>query len=588
MTKREIEITKKHYAPCFKEIKGSYYVEPEMTAHKIAMWSQEFFGDPVLKEWNQYYIQGNVPDFHINIYMDLMSPFRLYYITAPSEFSKTTCCTFIYPLYQLVYFNEPYTVLSGRVEDTSVAFLDAIKDAVTENPKFISIYGKLKPENTRDSNFMWQDHHVRFSNGCQMSAIQVGGNVRSRRRGQWRITLFIIDDPEEIADLDSPKTLIRNKRWVKRTVEKRLDKNFGKFRVVGTRIGEGCTIEEVMKDTRWRGRVYTALVKDKNTGKERSIWEERWSTAFLINERTDAIRNNELADWNYERMNEPSPDSLKTLQGYLFHNLIYRRFNNQNCLVTGDPQDSPIPVNIYCSVDPAYKMDSIKADQRAVIIYALGQQLAVNEFTGNYFPKNCCWILEYLYNYMDPSYVLDAIMGFHKKYYLNGSIIETIGGAQLYEFFQARMLAADPFYFQHPFAPTYVSFQKQNKVRRIHDGLNPRIKQKALFLRDDHYELRKEMDEFKADKLHLCDALELGLRHSIVNTDTVINVSNERQELARESRQHLTAAEWKRKRYGVQQRPAIPTNLSQIFGARRQQPVGNINNYYAQLLKAAA
>lgn len=564
MTKSQRKNIIKHYAPVFRSIKGKLTLDPEQTAVKIAAWSREFFGDPALSEYNQYYIQGKVPDFHVHIYIDLMSSYRLYYITAPSSFSKTTCCSFIYPLYQLVYFNEPYTVLSGRVEDTSIGFLDAIKDAILENPKLIEVYGNLKPENKRDINYMWNDHHVRFVNGSMMSAIQVGGNVRSRRRGQWRITLFIIDDPEEISDLDSPTILRRNKKWVKRTVEKRLDQNFGKLRVVGTRIGEGCTIEEVMKDTRWRGRVYTALVRDKN-GKERSIWEERWSTKFLIDERIDAIRNNELQDWMYERMNEPSPDSLKNLRGYGLHDLIYRRINEQNCLCTTDPQDEPIPVNIYCSTDPAYKMDSVKADQRAIIVYALGVKMVINEYTGGVFPKNCCWVLEYIYNHMDPSYVLDAILGFHKKYYLSGSIIETIGGAQLYEFFQARMLGMDPFYMKHPFTPTYVSGQKANKVRRVHDGLHPRIKQKALFVRDDHYELRKEMEEFKPEHLHLCDALEMGLRHSIVNTDPIQRVSTERRKFARDSRRHLTSAEYRKKKF-LGSRNSVPTSLNQIFG----------------------
>lgn len=554
----------KYYAPVFRETRGARYLDPEKTAMKMAAWSQEFFGDPLLAEHNQYYIQGSVPEFHISIYIDLMSSYRLYYITAPSEFSKTTCCTFIYPLYQNVYFREPYTVLSGRVEDTSVAFLDAIKDAIIGNPKFIDVYGKLKPENTRDINYMWNDHHIRLVNGTMMSAIQVGGNVRSRRVGQWRITLFIIDDPEEIADLYSKAILDRNERWLMRTVEKRLDKNFGKLRVVGTRIGKGCTIEKVMADTRWRGKVYTALVKDPETGRERSIWEERWPTQWLLNDRTEHIRNNKLSDWMYERMNKPSPEHQKDLKGYLFHELIYRRINDQNVLVTGNAQDDPIPVNIYCSTDPAYKTDSNRADQRAIIIYACGVYMVINEYTGNVFPKNCCWVLEYLYNFMDPSYVLDAILGFHKKYYLQGSIIETIGGAQLYGFYQQRQLSMEPFYFQHPFIPTYVNVQKADKVRRVHDGLHPRIKNKSLFLRDEHIELRKEMDEFDGDYIHLCDALEMGLRHSVVNQDAPQRVSSDRQELAKASRAHLTAAEYRKVKH-ISGRSAIPSNLGQIM-----------------------
>lgn len=539
-------------------------LDADATAEKIAAWSREFFGDPKLESDGHCHIATDVPDFHKSIYHDLMSNYRLYYITAPSEFAKTTICTLIYPLYQIVYFHEPYTVLSGRVDDTSVGFLDLMKDEITDNQKFISVYGRLRDQTNK---LTWNDHHMELTCGSRVSAIAVGGNVRSRRKGQYRITLFIIDDPEELQDLDSNVTLKRNHKWVGRTVEKRLDRRFGKLRVVGTYIGRGCTIEKVMNDSRWKGRKYVALVKDENTGKEHSIWEDVWSTQFLINERAEAIANNEFEDWMFERQNEPLDDYQKNLKGYKFHELEHRRVNDQNTLFHPKfAQNQPIAVNNYIAIDPAYAMDSQTADQRALIVYSLGQQLIPNEYTGELYPLNCCWILEYTYNFMDPADIIDEIFRYHKRYYFNGVIIEAIGPALIYESLMQRRLQSDPFFFKYPFNPIIVKSQPPNKLRRVYEGLKPRVKMGQLFCRDTHVELIKEMEIFDEKQLHLLDALEMGLRHSTTASEPLRKVSRERENLAKRSFKRMHQEIKKRQgKFVTNNNPIIPSSLNQVM-----------------------
>jgi len=534
-------------------------LDTEKTARRISGWSKEFFGDPALESTGHYHIQTDVPPFHEDIYCDLMSNYRLYYITAPSEFAKTTICTLVYPLYQIVYFKEPFTVLSGRVDDTSVGFLDLMKGEIEDNQKFTSVYGYL-----RTPKSMWNDHHIILRDGQRVTAIPFCGNVRSRRKGQYRITLFIGDDPEELTDLNSKGKVQENFTWLNRTVEKRLDRRFGKLRLVGTRIGADCTIARVMKDSRWRGKTYTALVADKATGKEESIWPTWWSTSFLKKERDDAILNNDLDSWMFERMNEPIEGMQKNLRGYKFHELEYMRGLEQNILITpGLPQIDPIPVFVCLFIDPAYSQNQHTADQRALIVTALGQQAMRNKWTDEVFMFNSIWVLEYIYNFMDPASVLDKVFIFHKQYYLDFVVMEAIGGAQIYESFMDRRLQQDDFYFKYPFTPTFVKHQPANKLSRVYNGLNPKVKLGQLFVRERHLELRREMDLFQEDQLHLCDALELGLRNVPTKALEINKVSSERKRIARESFARLTNQAVK-----GSVRPAIPTNLGQIMGRR--------------------
>ena len=93
----------------FAPVKG----DPEETARRIADWSKYFFGDPEHRD--HYHIRSAVPQFHIDAYRDLARDAKYFYISAPSEFGKTTVCSLIYPLYRICYYAEPYIVLSSRV-----------------------------------------------------------------------------------------------------------------------------------------------------------------------------------------------------------------------------------------------------------------------------------------------------------------------------------------------------------------------------------------------------------------------------------------------------------------------------------------
>lgn len=511
---------RQHFAPT---LTPSGFIDAERTAYKIAAWSQEFFGDPTLSETGHYHIRDAIPEFHVKLYMDLMSPYRLYYITCPSEFGKTTCCTLIAPLYHIIYLGEPYTVLSSRVDDTTVGLLDLMKEEITDNQKFISVYGDLKPPNVRNGNFMWSDHHIVLITGQKVSAIPVGGNIRSRRKGQWRVTLFIGDDFEEVADLRSNAVLVRNKDWLKRTVEKRLDRDFGKLRLIGTNLGPGCTINNVRKDTRWKGRIYKAVNKDSN-GVEYSLWESRWPIKYLQKERHDAIKNGEYDDWLYERQNEDSALSKRRIRGYKFHNLRYVRTNFQNYLVNPeDPQEPPIPVNMCFTTDPAYGSNNKKNDERAILVFAFGTKLVYNEYVNAPVPLICIWVLEVIKNFMDPSFIIESIMDFHKKYYLQYVTLETISAAILYESFLQKRLLSDEFFTKNPFTPNYVRTQPANKAERVYDGIQPKAKYGQLFVRPDHFNLIKEMEEFDPDNIHLLDALDTGIRYSTPHKSHVID-----------------------------------------------------------------
>lgn len=492
----------------FAPVKG----DVKATALRIAEFSVYFFGDP--SNEGHYHIRGDVPLFHKEIYKDLADDYPLYYISAPSEFAKTTIASMVYPIYRICYFREPYTVISSRVDDTAVELLDEIKNELSDNDKLVEIFGEFKGDSR---SFAWSDHFIELTNGSKVRAIGWGGNVRARKRGGYRITLFIGDDPEEVADLSSPAILKTHIKWLKRTVVPRTDKEFGKVRIVGTLIGLGGTMDNLQHDMRWKGRVYQALVDDPNSPgvdstlpieKRKSIWESRWPTEFLLKERRQAMRAGELDDWMFERMNEPVSSLTKNLKGYQFHNAVFYREHDQNYLrLEGYPD--PVAVYTYHAIDPAFsKAES--ADERAQVTFAMGK------LQERDFEKTCIWVLEYDFDHKDPDTIIERAIDLHKKYFYRQCVVETVGGQKLYEFTAVKSAMKDPFLINYPLAFEFINYQPRSKEDRIYAYFKTIVKLGQLYIRPGMEAIKDELDFFlQCPHLHLLDALEMGCRYAV-------------------------------------------------------------------------
>lgn len=519
---KSVEDIRKEFLPVSKD---GTPLPVRKVAERIAEWSKFFFGDP--DQPGHYHIRGDVPEFHIQIYEDLAGGVRLYYISAPSEFSKTTICTLIYPLYRTVYYNEPYIVISSRVDDTAMELLDEIKNELRDNEKFKSVYGNLlpTPDEKPATRYKKKDsaHLIELENGTAIRCVGWGGNVRSRKRRGYRITLFIGDDPEEVEDMSSDVVLKKHRVWLKRSVVPRTDKEFGKVRVVGTRIGLGCTIDNLMKDPRWHGRVYKALIPDElPIEKRHSIWEARWPTDWLQDERRKAIMAGELDDWMFERMNEPVSSLVKNLKGYLTWEGHFERRNDQNLLHIHGYID-PIPVYTYHAIDPAFS-DAESADERAQVTFAMGY---LPESWGK---KPSIFVLEYDFDRKDPDVLIDRMLDLHRKYYYREFMIETVAGQKIYEYLAVKALQKDPFMLKYPVSPVFVPYQPRSKEDRLYVYFKTIVKLRQLYIKNDMLDLQQELDYFlQSSHLHLLDALEMGASRATV-------CSEELQLIGRKSR----------------------------------------------------
>lgn len=511
LTREKRERLKAEFAPVAND--------PIETARRTLAWSSFFFGDPEYQ--SHFYLKsGDLPKIHYGIHLGLTLNYKFYYCTSPRAFAKTVHVR-LNTLYRLFHKMEPYILLIGKVGDSGKSMLANIKYDIEQNEKLLEVYGELKPKN-RDT--VWSSHEIETTNGGYLRSIGMMGSVRSGQKHGWRYTLISAEDVQDSNDMREPSTLEAHKSFWEREVEYAVDVNFGKVRYNGNLLGPGCLLDHIMKDKKYQGISFHALVNEDGqpemldnpreiTGK--SSWPSWFPTDVLRAEAYEAIIKGKRAVWLAERQNIITTELTRQLTGCRFHNLSFRRADDtQNQLYGEEYPDTNIPVYTYLAIDPAFAQGK-NADERALLVFAKGRVFRRVDNTGELIAQNCIWLLEYLYNFLTPTKIIDVALEWHKKYYFNSVIIEAIGAQQIYEPMMREKVVGDGFYSRYPFSPIFVKYQEADKKGRIYTSLQPLFSMGQIFIRSNMQELQNEMllyDSIKSP--HLLDCLQMGNQYS--------------------------------------------------------------------------
>lgn len=546
----------------FKQIRDGFAPvdDPEVTAERMVAWSRCFFGDP-LNTGHHWLKTNTIPDIHLGIYKALSEGDKFIVITSPRGFAKTTIDSLIYPLYRIYYDLDPTIVLVGKIEGSGIRILRNIKRELGQNLKLREVYGNFKPDTSRKDETVWSAHEIKTANGIFVRSIGMGGDIRGSLDSMYRPTLIIIDDPQAKKHMREPATLEAHEEYFDSDIVYALDQERGKIRFIGNMLGKQCLLAKIVKDKRFKVVEFSAMLNDdgsvcknlKQILKGHSVWEEMFKTKELRTEATDMADVGKLHVFMAERMNIITDEFDKNLKGFQIHNLKFERNLDQNILV-GDEYPDPIRINTYLAVDPAFASTE-DSDERALVVFAKGRILRKTNY-GKPFYFNCMWILEYVFNHMQPHLIIDETLRLHRKYYFNSVIIEAIGGAQIFEPLLLEASIQDTFFSRFPFSPIMVKYQPMNKKDRIFSGLQPRAKLGQIFLRDDMKELIDEMENFEMYRSpHLLDAIEMGNRYSHECMEMFSNVNQRVKDYwKREEESHVPNA------YNA------PTSLEAILG----------------------
>lgn len=189
-------------------------------------------------------------------------------VLAPRGSAKTTRLL-AYVVYCVCHKIEPYIVLTSDTSDQAEKYLDTIKTELEENDLLIQDYPRVAGKGG-----VWRSDAIETRNGIRIEALSTGRKIRGRKHRQYRPSLIVVDDPQNLDHIVSELQRGRSMSWLKHDVCNAGDPGTN-ILVAGTALHEDCIVCQLQK--LWPSRLFRSIEQWPD---RMDLWRE-WELRYL-------------------------------------------------------------------------------------------------------------------------------------------------------------------------------------------------------------------------------------------------------------------------------------------------------------------
>jgi hypothetical protein len=182
-------------------------------------------------------------------------------IMMPRSFSKTTIAGIAMTLYDIVYENFKVGVYVSETSSQAEMQLDNVKRELSENPKFIQIFGDLKPE-IRDAE-KWNAKVFETTRGIALYARGSGSQIRGLNHRGVRPQKIIVDDVEDRESVKTELQRRKTRQWFYGDLMPALQTiGDGQIVALGTLLHPDALLRRLQDDEQWSVVKLTIRARD--------------------------------------------------------------------------------------------------------------------------------------------------------------------------------------------------------------------------------------------------------------------------------------------------------------------------------------
>lgn len=238
----------------------------------------------------------------------------------PRGFSKTTIAGVAITLYDIVYHSFQVGVYVSETSAHAEMQLDNVKRELSENPKFLQIFGDLKPQ-IRDAE-KWNAKVFETKSGVALFARGRGSQIRGLNHRGVRPQKIIVDDVEDKESVQTELQRRKTREWFYGDLVPALPTiGEGQIIALGTLLHPEALLMTLQKDPLWSVVKLTVLDKSgaylwekaidekKLAAKKRSFAQAGVLSIFYL-EFFNEIRNEDTAKFRRSnfRYGHPAPE----------------------------------------------------------------------------------------------------------------------------------------------------------------------------------------------------------------------------------------------------------------------------------------
>lgn len=452
-----------------------------------------------------FYLES--PPFHYEIADILMDRVnKQVVIQAPRGSAKSSIST-MFILHHLIYDEgDKLVVIQSKTRPEAINRLSKIKNTLDYNKNFRQIYdpnGSMTSENAD----LWREDKIKMRSPygvLTIKALGTGQQVRGALEEDTRITLYLLDDPDDEDNCKTKESMDYNFDKFLGGVAG-LDMRNGRVIVIGTPIREGCIVAKLMDASNWMSKKYQSY--DMKTLE--ILWESMYDYKWLMDKKREWEDIGKLSKFYSEYMCEIVGDEDR-----LFKPEDFRYYEGDFVLKDGltflKINEELKPINIYLGIDPA---SSVKQSADYSVIMPIG-------FDEN---KNI-YILDYFHKRVSPLALTEAIIDYIKRFQPQRGHIETVGFQEMLRQTVKSRLQEENLYLpglEMKFNP------RTEKSARL-ETLQPFFAQHRVFMKESQGDLIDELLMYPRGKHDdLIDGLYYATRKLIVPNHTEHQSNND-------------------------------------------------------------
>lgn len=426
-------------------------------------------------------------------------------IAAPRGEAKSTICTQLFPLWNMVCDLKKYIIIAMDTKEQAYGMLEAIKVEIESNPRLAIDFPELTPGK------VWRAGAILTSKNQKVEAVGAGQKLRGRRHGAYRPDLVVLDDIENDESVQTPEQRNKLHDWILKAVLK-LGAAGEKFDViyVGTILHYDSVLNRILSTKGWKRVRFKAILRMPDN---MALWDE-WENIFLSEDGDDDT----LSDLFYQQ--HKAEMDKGAIVSWLARPILYLmkiRASDGHSAFDSEYQNDPIsgddaifansiqywtelPDNLiyFGALDPSMGKAGASRDPSAILV------------GGYHRATGKLYVVEAQIKKRVPDLIIEDVIRLHTQYNCHRWFVETV---QFQEFLQTELIKRSAA--RGKPVPATATKPNSDKMLRI-ESLQPHIANGLILLHRSQSTLQTQLRHFpKADHDDGPDALEMLWRNAV-------------------------------------------------------------------------
>lgn len=455
------------------------------------------------------------PEFHKEIDEVFLDNSKIQVVReAPRGTAKSTKVIAKIVHHALFEDGDKLVVIQSKTQPEAINRLTKVKNIFEYSLEFRALFGYMGEQTA----ITWRENKIKVKirnpltgvfSILTIKAIGTGMPTRGALEGDTRITLYILDDPDDEENCLTKEQMDKNFSKFLGGIAG-LDRRNGRVIVIGTPIREGCIVERLRDAPGWDTKVYESYWINSE-GKIECLWEEMYDYDWLKNKKLEFEAVGMRSKFYSEYMCQIVGDEDRLFKGWKFWDgdievndgayLNIKRRNKQDL-----PEIEKVPVNIFLGIDPA---SSTKASADYSVTFAVAYDADKN-----------LYCLPYFRNRTTPTAHAEQIIQTIRAWKPSRAHVETIGYQEMLRSYLRLRLDEENLYV--PGLETKFNPRTEKSARL--DTLQPFFATGKIYIMENQVELEDELNIYPRGKHDdLLDGLYYATRKLYVPDHTIEN-----------------------------------------------------------------